>query len=89
MTETMVIELGRHTLVITLMLTLPILLTSLLVGIVVSIIQAVTQIHEVTLTFVPKILAFFFVLALLGSWMLQNMLRYTANLLGNLPNFAR
>ncbi len=89
MTDAMVMELGRHTLIITLKLALPLLLTSLVVGVLVSLIQAVTQIHEVTLTFVPKILAFFLVLALLGSWMLQNLLQYAANLLNSLPNFVR
>ncbi|MCD6290979.1 MAG: flagellar biosynthesis protein FliQ [Anaerolineae bacterium] len=89
MTETMVIELGRNALLITLMLALPLLLTSLFIGVVISVIQAVTQIQEVTLTFVPKILAFFLVLALLGSWMLQNMLQYTAALLNTLPRLAR
>jgi len=89
MTETMVLELGRNALVITLMLALPLLVSSLLVGIIISLIQAVTQIHEVTLTFVPKWLVFFLILALLGSWMLQNLLQYTANLFSSLPNLAR
>ncbi len=89
MTETMVMELGRNALIVMLILSLPLLLISLLVGVVISIIQAVTQIHEVTLTFVPKILAFFLVLALLGSWMLQNLLQYTAGLFDSLPRLAR
>ncbi|MCS7220744.1 MAG: flagellar biosynthesis protein FliQ [Anaerolineae bacterium] len=89
MTETMVLELGRNALIITLMLALPLLLSSLLVGLIVSLVQAVTQIHEVTLTFVPKLLVFFLVLALLGSWMLQDLLQYTAGLFTSLPNLAR
>lgn len=89
MTETMVLELGRNALIITLMLALPLLLSTLLVGLVISLIQAVTQIHEVTLMFVPKLLVFFLVLALLGSWMLQNLLQYTAGLFTSLPNLAR
>ncbi len=89
MTETMVLELGRNALLITLVLALPLLLSSLLVGIVISLIQAVTQISEVTLTFVPKLLVFFLVLALLGSWMLQNLLQYTVGLFTSLPNLTR
>ncbi len=89
MPEAVVIELGRQALMTTLMLALPLLLASLVVGVVISVIQAVTQIQEITLTFVPKILAFFLVLALLGSWMLQNMLRFTAGLLNELPNLMR
>jgi len=88
MNENMVLELGRNTLVITLMLSLPLLGVSLVVGVLVGIVQAATQIHEATLTFVPKIIAFFLVLAVLGPWMLQNMLKFTANLFTILPSLA-
>ena len=54
-----------------------------------SIFQAVTQIHELTLTFVPKILAAILVVALLGSWMLRTLLDFTGNLFWNLPLFLR
>ncbi|HIQ06731.1 MAG TPA: EscS/YscS/HrcS family type III secretion system export apparatus protein, partial [Anaerolineae bacterium] len=48
----------------------------------------VTQINEITLTFVPKILVFFLVLALLGPWMLQQLLGYTIALFNSLPGFS-
>ena len=51
----------------------PLLLTSLGVGLLVSIFQAATQIHEQTLTFVPKVLAVAFLLLILGNWMLANL----------------
>ena len=89
MTETMVFELGRNTLIITLMLSLPILLVSLVVGVVVGIFQAATQIHEATLAFVPKILALFAVMAVLGPWMLQNLLQFMSKLLMYLPNLTK
>ncbi len=54
----------------------PILLTALVVGIVISLFQAVTQIQEMTLVFVPKIFAVFVMLALLGPWMLGQLLSY-------------
>ena len=73
---------------LTLMLSLPMLGISLLVGVIVGIVQAATQIHEATLTFVPKILAFFLVLALLGPWMLQNMMEFTTRLFTSLPALA-
>ena len=82
-------ELGRNTLQITLILSLPLLTVSLLVGILIGILQAATQIHEVTLTFVPKILVFFLVLALLGPWMLNNLMQFTLNLFATLPTMAR
>lgn len=89
MTEVMVLELGKNALEVTLILLLPILATSLVVGLLVGIFQAATQINEITLTFVPKILAVFLVMALLGPWMLQNMIRFTHALLSNLPALAR
>jgi flagellar biosynthetic protein FliQ len=89
MTESTVMELGRNALQITLILSLPLLTVSLLVGILIGILQAATQIHEVTLTFVPKILVFFLVLALLGPWMLNNLMQFTLNLFATLPTMAR
>ena len=54
----------------------PLLLTALVVGSVVSVLQAVTQVQEVTLVFVPKIVAVFAVLAFAGGWMLQQAVAY-------------
>jgi flagellar biosynthesis protein FliQ len=89
MNEAMVLELGRNALQITLMLTLPIVGVSLVVGVVIGIVQAATQIHEATVSFVPKVLAIFAVMALLGPWMLQNLIHFTQLLFANLPNLAR
>ncbi len=58
----------------------PVLLVSLCVGLIVSIFQTVTSIQEQTLTFVPKILAIFLTLMLLGHWMLNNMVGFMENL---------
>lgn len=55
----------------------PALIVSLVVGLIISIFQAITQINEQTLTFVPKILAVFFTIALTGSWMFQKVIDYT------------
>ncbi|HIC89243.1 MAG TPA: flagellar biosynthesis protein FliQ [Anaerolineae bacterium] len=88
MDETAVFELGRNALIITLILALPMLSASLITGLLISLFQAVTQINEITLTFVPKILVFFLVLALLGPWMLQQLLGYTIALFNSLPGFS-
>ncbi|MEZ4836640.1 MAG: flagellar biosynthetic protein FliQ [Caldilineaceae bacterium] len=66
-------------------LSLPLLGVSLLIGLIVSLIQAITQIQEVTLTFVPKIIGVIAVFALLGPWMLQQMLAFTTTLLNFIP----
>ena len=54
----------------------PVLTIALLVGLVISLLQAVTQVQEMTIVFVPKIFAVFLVIAFLGSWMLEEMVRY-------------
>ncbi|MEK7276934.1 MAG: flagellar biosynthetic protein FliQ, partial [Chloroflexota bacterium] len=59
------------------------------VGSLVSLFQAATQINEVTLTFLPKIIGVILVLALLGSWMAQQMLAFTAAVLGSLSSLPR
>ena len=89
MTEGMVLDLGRNALTITLQLALPILLISLASGLVISIFQAVTQINEMTLAFVPKILAVMAAGVIFGPWMLNSLLSYMTNLFVNLPSFAR
>jgi flagellar biosynthetic protein FliQ len=88
MNESIVLEMGRNALQMTLVLTLPIVAVSLIVGIVIGIFQAATQIHEPTISFVPKILAIFLVLALLGPWMLQNLTQYAQTLFTSLPALA-
>ena len=64
----------------------PIVLVVLSVGLVVSIFQAATQIHETTLSFVPKLLAAFATLGLAGPWMLSTMVDYIREVLMSIPN---
>jgi flagellar biosynthetic protein FliQ len=89
MGELAVMELGRNAIAVTLMLSAPMLLAALVVGLVISIVQAITQINEVTLSFVPKILAVFGALALAGPWLMSTMLSYTVQLFTMLPNMVR
>jgi flagellar biosynthetic protein FliQ len=67
----------------------PPLLVGMLVGLIISMFQAVTQIHEQTLTFVPKILAIFISLLIFGPWMLKILTDFSVNILGNLHNVIR
>ncbi len=67
----------------------PVLLVSLCVGLIVSIFQTVTSIQEQTLTFVPKILAIFLTLIILGHWMLNNMVGYMENLWAGFSLYIR
>lgn len=85
MTEAFVITFTQNALMMALIISAPVLLASLIIGSLVSLFQAATQINEVTLTFIPKLVGIGLVLGLLGSWMAQQLLAYTANLLRSLP----
>jgi flagellar biosynthetic protein FliQ len=88
-TEAFVLGLARDALTVSLMLAAPIMGVGLVIGLGVSIFQALTQIHEMTLTFVPKLIGVSLVLVVLGSWMLQNLLQFTTRMLGGLAPMAR
>ena len=77
MTEQMVLDLGRQALVTTLMVAGPMLAAALLIGLLVSVFQAVTQINEMTMTFVPKIVGILLVGLVTLPWVLQVMLGFT------------
>jgi flagellar biosynthetic protein FliQ len=86
MDQTEVISLGTQALQLSLKIALPLLLAGLVIGLVVSIFQAITQIQEQTLVFIPKILGTAAVLIVAGPWMLNEMLGYTTELWGGIPN---
>lgn len=89
MTESFIVTLGRDTLTMALLLGAPMLGLSLIIGLAVSLFQAVTQINEMTLTFVPKLIGFGLVLAIFGPWMLQQLVRFTVNLFDLIPYMVR
>jgi flagellar biosynthesis protein FliQ len=89
MSPDLVTQLARDAIEITLYLTLPILGIGLIVGLLVSLFQAVTQIQEVTLVFVPKIVVVLVSLLFLSPWMMQKMMHYTEQLIVNLPQYVR
>lgn len=84
-----VIGLGQSVMLLVLELAGPLLLAGLLVGLIISVFQATTQIQEQTLSFIPKIVVVGIILALTGPWMLQQIMEFTVNILGNLQNFIR
>jgi flagellar biosynthesis protein FliQ len=89
MTADIAIDLFRRTLTTALLLSGPMLVTGLIVGLVISIFQAATQIHEMTVSFVPKIVLVVAVLVVLLPWMTGVMLEFSASLLGNLGRYGR
>lgn len=77
MTDGAIIAIISKALTLTLVLILPIIIPALLVGLGVSIFQALTQIQENSLTFLPKLIVVFGVLAILGNWLLDKILNFT------------
>ena len=77
---------GQQSLYMLLMIAAPVLLTVLAVGLVVSIFQAATQIHEATLSFVPKIVAAVAVLVVAGPWMLTTLVEFVQRTLQAIPS---
>lgn len=88
MTPEMVMGLAYRGMKVTLMLAGPLLLTALLIGLLVSLFQAATQINEMTLTFIPKILGVFGALIIAGPWLIQTIVDFTRELFLNLPTMV-
>ena len=89
MTEGQVMDLGFKCIMLVLYISAPLLGFGLVAGLAISIFQAVTSIQEMTLTFVPKILAVLVALALFGSWMLTKTIDFARDLLLTLPNVVK
>ncbi len=88
MSQEIVLEIANRAIMTTLIISAPLLLAGLIVGLLVSILQAVTQIHEMTLTFIPKILAIVITLILMLPWMIGKIVSFTINLFASIPTFS-
>ena len=82
-----VLAVGRHALEVTLLLAAPLLLTALAVGLLVGIFQAATQVNEMTLSFIPKLIAMAAALMLAGPWMPKLIVAYTRELFESIPRW--
>jgi len=82
------LTMGQNALFLLLMVAAPVLATVLGVGLTVSLFQAITQIHEATLSFVPKLIAAIAVFAIAGPWMMTTMVEFIRNTILSIPNFA-
>ncbi|ECO5613530.1 flagellar biosynthesis protein FliQ [Campylobacter jejuni] len=89
MDESTLVALGVQTFKIALLLSLPMLLAGLIAGLVISIFQATTQINEMTLSFVPKIILVVVILIFLMPWMTTTMIDFTENILNQIPTFIK
>jgi flagellar biosynthetic protein FliQ len=89
MNQDMILKLAKDTLEVTLMISGPMLIVSLVVGIAVSIAQVVTSIQDMTLSFVPRVIAVFVAFLISFPWIMNILLAFTAQLFGHLERFAR
>ena len=85
MTPEMVITIGREAIFTMLLVAAPMLLSGLLIGLIISIFQAVTQVHEMTLTFIPKIVIVALSLLIFMPWMINQILDFTRRIYGIIP----
>jgi flagellar biosynthetic protein FliQ len=88
MTPETVMTLGYQAMRLTILLAAPLLLVALATGLVISLFQAATQINEMTLSFIPKLLAVFATLVIAGPWMLETILDYMRTLFNSIPQLV-
>lgn len=81
-----VLDVGRDALYLTMMISAPLLLSALAVGLLIGIFQAATQIQEMTLSFIPKLIVLVFALLLAGPWMLRILTEFTLRLFAEIPS---
>jgi flagellar biosynthesis protein FliQ len=89
MTTDLIMGIAAETMKVTLLVSAPVLLVGLVVGLMISIFQAVTQVQEMTLAFVPKIIAVMLALLFAAPWMLDTLVSFTHNLFSNIPNYIK
>ena len=86
MTPETIMTLGQRALELAVLVSAPLLLSALVIGVLISLFQAATQINEMTLSFVPKLLVLVLVLLLAGPWMLELLVEFTRKLFQDIPN---
>ena len=89
MTPEFVVEFAKQAITLTIYLSMPMLGLGLLAGLAISVFQAVTQVQEMTLTFVPKIIAVFLGLLFAAPWMLERLTTFTIKVFENIPIYIR
>jgi flagellar biosynthetic protein FliQ len=89
MTPEFIVEFATKAIKLTILLSMPMLGLGLIAGLIISVFQAVTQIQEMTLTFVPEIIAVFLGLLFAAPWMLDEITSFTINIIENIPMYIR
>lgn len=89
MTPESIMTIGQHALYVAMLVAAPMLLTALAVGLLIGVIQAATQINEMTISFIPKLIAMALVGLVTGPWMLRVLVQFTHHLIESLPDAIR
>lgn len=89
MTPEFITMIGKETIWVVLMVAAPILASGMIIGLAISLFQAVTQIQEMTLTFVPKIVVVMFSLLFFSPWMMELLINYTTHMITSIPDYIR
>ena len=89
MTPEFVVSLAKEAILLTILVSMPMLGLGLIIGLAISVFQAVTSIQEMTLSFIPKILAVMFGLLFFAPWMLEKLTVYTEKLIVSIPLYIR
>lgn len=85
MTPETVLDVGQHALYVMMLVAAPLLLSALAIGLFIGMFQAATQINEMTLSFIPKLIALALALLVAGPWMLHTLIDFTLQLFHNIP----
>lgn len=89
MTPETIMGIGQHALYVAMLVAAPLLLTALVVGLLIGVVQAATQINEMTLSFIPKLVAMALVMLIAGPWMLRLLVQYTTQVIEGLAGVVR
>jgi len=86
MTQETILQIGGRAIELTILLSSVLLLPALIVGLIVSVFQAATQVNEMTLSFIPKLMVIFGLLIVMGPWLLLQITSFTRNLILDIPS---
>lgn len=89
MTDSTVLDIGQRALTLTFMICAPLLGFALIVGLIISVFQAATQIHEMTISFIPKMIAIAVAIVVFGPWMMDQLLHFTGDLFRSIPTLVK
>ena len=89
MTPEFITMIGKETIMVVILVSAPILASGMIIGLAISLFQAVTQIQEMTLTFVPKIIVVMVALLFFAPWMMELLINFTTHMISGIPEYIK